>query len=537
MFIDIVLVDENMISFNEFIDFDYKINSSDNSEILLGNCSAASLRFSVWNAEKKYSTFRFKKGICYLYKDEERKIKVGKFKIDKITKNKNTLEFDCTDYMTKLDELFKGIEAPYTVYKLLRQICVQLDIELRNTEDDFKHLNQSYSDADLIRGKKCRDVLKWIGEISCKYCIFDEDGKLFLNWYDLNTIKKEIHYNKLKEFSRDEEELFITGVSVLIEKEEEIQGTKEGYDLRLTKDNPLLKVLSKTQREAILEDIYDKVNGMNYLSCDISLGVDDEINIGDTLKVYDEDGEVFKIIVSYININKLWSMKITSAGENLNRDIDNGSTSEANKSREDRTYISKDENWKDITLKGFKGETFLNSVSIFGVNEKSSAFLGYSIEFEIDIETDLKFRFLINDTLSKEIIYRTRIGKNIFNWTEAANIKVDSDINVFKFVLDTLSVASNFVFNSLKGKSILNVISVGASSGSNIITNLEFTEEIKPYLLTSKYNNLTFKNFEDTIDLLLQEYKHSIIEDKVDLIEFKINKKFTIDDNINELIE
>lgn len=536
MIVDIILVDENMISFNEFINFDYKINSSDNNEILLGNCSAASLNFSVWNAEKRYSTFRFKKGTCFLYRDEERTEKIGTFKVDKITNNRNTLEFECTDYMTKLDELFKGIEAPFNTYKLLNQICSQLDIELRNTADDFKHLNQIYISADSLVGKKCRDVLKWIGEISCKYCIFDEEGKLFLNWYDLETIRKEIPYNKLKEFSRDEEELQITGVSILIDKEEELVGTNEGYDLRLTKDNPLLKELTGNQRQYILKDIYNKVYGMNYLSCDIALSVDDEIKIGDTLKVYDEYGEVFKIIVSYININKLWSMKITSAGENLNRDISNGSSSGDNQGSKDKTYIAKDENFKEINLKGFVGETFLNSLTIFGVSENSSAFLSYSLEFDIDVEIDLKFNILVNDILSKQITYKTKIGKNIFNWSEKANIQVDSENNVFKFVLNTLDVSTSYVFKVEKEKSILNVISVGASSGSNIVTSLEFTEDVKSVVLTNKFNNITLKSFDDTIRILLQEYIYKEATDKVDLIDFKIRKRFNLDNNINELV-
>ena len=55
MYIDVLLQDTNMLSFDEFVDFDYKINSSDNNEILIGNCSAASLNFSIWNKDKQYN--------------------------------------------------------------------------------------------------------------------------------------------------------------------------------------------------------------------------------------------------------------------------------------------------------------------------------------------------------------------------------------------------------------------------------------------------------------------------------------------------
>jgi hypothetical protein len=528
-----------MISFDEFIDFDYKINSSDTNEILLGNASASSLTFSVWNADKKYNTYRFKNGTCFLYKDEERTKKVGEFKIDKITKNKNTLSFECTDYMTKLDEIFKGIQTPFTIFSLIVQICTQLDLKLRNTESDFSHLTYKYNDTNDILGKKCRDVIKWIGEISCKYVIFDEEGQLYFNWYDLDTIKKEIPYNKLKDFSRDESELSITGVSVLIDKEEEIVGTKKGYDLRLTTDNPFLKVLDKEDRKQILTHIYNKVYGMNYLSCDISLSVDDEINIGDTLKIYDEDGEVYKIIVSYLNINKLFSMKITSSGENLNRDIEAGSNSSGGGSTQQQKEVhsAKDEIWRDINLRNFKGETFLNSISIFGVNEKSSAFLSFSIEFDIDVEAILKFKFYINDSLTKIFTYNATMGTNIFNWSEGANIKLDSDVNVFKFTLDTSDLLDNYIIQVDKEKSVLSVVSIGAKAGANVITSLEFKEDVKPIrLLDFRTNKLILKSFDDTISVIYQNYIDNDLSEKVDLINFKSRNKLTIN-NINESIE
>ena len=539
MYIDVLLQDTNMISFDEFVDFDYKINSSDNNEILIGNCSAASLNFSIWNKDKQYNTFKFKNATCYLYKDVERTQKMGVFQVDKITKDKNTLKFECTDSMTKLDELFKGIQTPFTIFSLIVQICTQLDLTLRNTEEELINGNLTYTSTENLLGKSCRDVLKYCCELTGTYAIFDENGQLFLNWYNLNTIKKEIQYNQLKTFSRDEEELQITGLSVVLEDEEVLIGSSQGYDLRLTKDNPLLKKLGKDERTGTLTNIFNKVNGMKYLSCDISLSVDDEICIGDTLKIFDEDNEEYKIIVSYLNISKIFSMNITSAGENINRDNQSNSSSGQDTNSQQKVYTSKDENWKDITVEDTYAETHLNGISVFGVNEKSSVILNYSICFTIDSETNIKFKLLINDIESKIINYKTKIGFNTFSWSEQANLNMSTSTNIFKFILDTTDVVGGFLFNIEQNNSVLTIIAVGCETDSGgRATNIELRESIKGFNIVGfNFKDIKFKNILDTVNIVdILPINNEISEQFIDL-EFN-RRKTNIDlDNINISIE
>lgn len=538
MYIDVILADTNMVSFDEFIDFDYKINSSDNNEILIGNCSASSLNFSIWNAEKRYNDFRFKNSICYLYKDAERTKKMGVFKVDKITKEKNSLKFECTDFMTKLeDEIFKGISTPFTIFSLIVQICRQLDLTLKNTESEILNSDLTFYDTNDILGKKCRDVLKWIAEVTCSYAIFNEDGELFFSWYDLDTIKKEIPYNQFKDFARDEDELIVTGISVIIENEEEVVGTKSGYDLRLTTDNPFLKALSLEKRKSVLQSIYNKVYGMHYLSCDISLSIDEDINIGDTLKIYDEDGMDYKILVTYLNLSKIFSMNITSAGENVNRETSSSSsTSSGGESSQDKTYIAKDESWRNLSIINYYGETHLNSVSIFGVNEKSSAFASFSISFNATQSVSVKFKIYINNELYKEFYYKTNIGDNFFTWCEALNLKTDSETNEIKMMIDTSTFSTYFSFYIDKGNSALSVITSGAKAGTNIVTNIEFKEEVRKVELLNPYDKLIIKSFEDILVLSNKEDLGDPIEEPLGLINFKSRRNISVS-NINEIIE
>ena len=198
MYIEFILPDLSVVKFEDFINFDYKINSSSNDEILLGNCSAASLEFSIWNVNKKYNVYKFKKGTCHLYRDNTKNEKIGIFNVDKVEKENNSLVFKFTDNMTKLqDEIFKGIQTPYTIFSLLVQICTQLGLTLKNTEEEILNNDLTYNTTDTILGKSCREVLKFICEVTCSYAIFNEEGELYLSWYNLETVKKEkgIHSN------------------------------------------------------------------------------------------------------------------------------------------------------------------------------------------------------------------------------------------------------------------------------------------------------------------------------------------------------
>lgn len=536
MYIEFILPDLSVVSFEKFINFDYKINSSSNDEILLGNCSAASLDFSVWNADKRYNAYKFKKGVCHLYRDNTKTERIGIFNVDKVEKENNSLVFRCTDNMTKFqDETFKGIQTPYTIFSLLVQLCTQLGFTLKTQKEEILNSDLTYNTTDTILGKSCREVLKFICEVTCSYAIFDENGELCLCWYDLRTIKKEIPYNQLKTFKRDEAETQLTGVSVMIGKEEITVGEKSGYDLLLTKDNPFLSGLSSNEIKIILENILGRIQGMKYLSCDISLSVDKNIKIGDVLKIYDEDGEEYKIIVSYLNISKIFSMSITSAGENLNRKNDTGQTggdtSSSGGGEYYQTAISKDENWRDITINTHT-DTFLNGISLFGITEKSSALLCFSLSFYSNIDTVLKFKININGAIIKEIYYDPQIGLNVFSWTEEAILNYDSETNIIKVLLSTEEITEDCYIKIYKNQSILTVVSIGATvDGGNRFTKLEIKESIKGInLINFGKKNINTKTITDTILIDCREYYHSIPTDIIVPIAFKTKSKMSVAD-------
>ena len=535
MFIDILFKDETMISLNNFMSFDYKQNSSI-EDITIGNFSISSLSFSVWNGEKELDTFKFKGSRVYLYRDLERTKKVGEFTIEQVTKDRSLLKFECYDDVDKFDkEIFKGIQTPFTINSLIVQIVEgQLGLKLKNSESDFSHLKQIYDNTDAILGKKTRDILKWCAELACKYIVLTEDNEVYFGWYDLNTIKKEIPPSKMRNYKRDEEEVKIGAISCILENEEYIIGDKgEGYDLRLTTDNPLLKPLSSSDRYAILQDIYNKTYGMQWLSCDIEISTDelDGVNIGDTLKLVDpEDGEEYKILFTYQNISNIHLTKFQSAGENPDRSVkssEGGSSSGT--SQGEKVYITKNENWQSIRLENYHGETFLNDITVSGVNEKSSIFLSYSVNFSSTFENIILFRLYVNDMLSKTFYFTPTAGDNIFTWSESANINLDSDINVFKITLDTsTSTLDNFIYIE-KGMSSLSVVTVGAkSAGSASVNALEFKETVKPIKLVNPESNLLLVNFIDELIVDNKEYINNVVSEKVDLINFKEKTKLTI---------
>ena len=64
MIIDILLRDNNLITFDEVMSIEVKQNTSDENQFVMGSCISSSLDFSVWNGDKIYNVYsRGVKGI------------------------------------------------------------------------------------------------------------------------------------------------------------------------------------------------------------------------------------------------------------------------------------------------------------------------------------------------------------------------------------------------------------------------------------------------------------------------------------------
>lgn len=539
MIIDIYTKDSNVYSFTKanIITSSY-ISDSAGSEIVIGYTSAAAFNFTLSNLNNQYNNINFNKSKCILYLDDFRTKKLGEFKVDDVKKNKQTIVFSCIDRMVDFDSIFKGATFPISALDLLKQICIQVDIILNNT--NILNGDIMLNSPDKITGKTCRDVLKYICEVSGNFAIINNNGELELKWYDLNNIKRNLTYSNLFNYERDEQESEITGVSLYIDNELYIKGLSN-YDLYLTNDNPLLSQLSTDDLNLALTNIYNKVNGMKYLGCSISSFFYDDIEVGDVLTITEDDLQVYKIIVSTIKINDFNSFEINSAGENISRTYE--TNKEITKDKDDgdftKTIINSDKNLNLMTLNKSNTDYIVNNISIFDVVEKSRCLFTYSAVLYSSLSINIDIIFRLNANEFRVFNLKLIPGQNSFNWAEEINLNI-GETNTISVLLRTQD--DNIVDIILnKFDSIINIILTDcATDTENKVSNINLRESIHrviPNIPTIFTNNLiVFKNMSDNLITIKQVPKQTGLIEVIPFLNIPYNNNTLNVNTINENI-
>lgn len=98
-----------------------------------------------------------------------------------------TLEFcDCL-YKFDKDYSLSKLEYPATLGQIVMDACDVCDVQLGTTS--FSHDNYVVQSRPEDSALTFRQVLQWVGEISCNFCKADSQGRLSLSWYDTETLE------------------------------------------------------------------------------------------------------------------------------------------------------------------------------------------------------------------------------------------------------------------------------------------------------------------------------------------------------------
>lgn len=98
-----------------------------------------------------------------------------------------TLEFcDCL-YKFDKDYSLSKLEYPATLGQIVMDACDVCDVQLGTTS--FSHDDYVVQSRPEDSALTFRQVLQWVGEISCNFCKADSQGRLSLSWYDTETLE------------------------------------------------------------------------------------------------------------------------------------------------------------------------------------------------------------------------------------------------------------------------------------------------------------------------------------------------------------
>lgn len=134
-------------------------------------------------------------------------VKKGIFTVDEPTYNGSIITLECLDNMAKFDHSYSesNLTYPATLGAIVRDACSRCGVSLAADSATFEnddYIVQSRPDDDSLT---FRQVLVWVGQISCHWCRCNEDGQLSLGWYDLETYENVNVYDGgiLPEYTED----------------------------------------------------------------------------------------------------------------------------------------------------------------------------------------------------------------------------------------------------------------------------------------------------------------------------------------------
>lgn len=249
----------------------------------------------------------------YRVDDSGARSKVGLFALEKPARpSANTYKITAYDRVSRLDKdltsWLSGLtEWPYTLFDFAGMVCAACDLTLKNTSLPNGDYSIPQFTASQING---RQIMRWIGEICCRFLRATPDGKLEFAWYSRSTnaigTAGGIFY-----FSVSYEDYAVAPVQkVQLRLTDDDVGvvypdTQEELNTYVVSGNYLLTASGSETRTQIAKSIYDSLSGVTYTPCKVSIPMTPSIHAGDILTVTDRNGVTIT----------LYAMKITRSGQ------------------------------------------------------------------------------------------------------------------------------------------------------------------------------------------------------------------------------
>lgn len=115
-------------------------------------------------------------------------VRFGEYTVDEPKYNGSIITLSCLDNMSKFDRPYSesNLTYPATLGQIVRDACNICDVMLASDSAAFD--NDDYVvDGRPDDNTTFREVLSWVGQISCHWLKCNNNGQLSLRWYDRET--------------------------------------------------------------------------------------------------------------------------------------------------------------------------------------------------------------------------------------------------------------------------------------------------------------------------------------------------------------
>lgn len=322
-------------------------NSFDISSVIIGQ-----LTLSINNIDEEYSDYDFtdctadnvKVGLA-LSDGTVESLAYGKFYLNDASYNGSIITLTFYDALYKFDKSYteSNLEYPATLEDIVQDACDVCGVTLGTY--GFDHDDYLITERPVSDGLTFRQMLLWVGQISCNYFTADPQGRLKIIWYDTKSLEALItdvessnlldsdgndildsdgnpistdkettanednivggNYHIINHFSNLSvglDDVVITGIKVLYEEAGEngteittYQSGTDGYVLEVS-GNKLIQ--SSDAAQQIVQDLGTKIIGLRFRTFTASTLSDPTYEAGDVALLIDRKGKRYKTLIT-----------------------------------------------------------------------------------------------------------------------------------------------------------------------------------------------------------------------------------------------
>lgn len=242
----------------------------------------------------------------------------GIFTAEPGTVSGDTISVNAFDNMVKFDTDYSQSKLVYpaTLGSIVQDACSCCGVTLAPDTATFNKSNYVVQSRPNDSALTFRQVLQFVGQISCKFFKINTEGKLSAKWYDTDTLEsidmnnvsteKVILIDELHTGSTlQTDDVVITGVKVIEENRDEENSSSEvtyksgtdGYVLEVSGN----KLIQGGKGAEVVNYLGECLNGLQFRPVSINASTDPCRESGDLAVVIDSKGNKYKTIFTNVN--------------------------------------------------------------------------------------------------------------------------------------------------------------------------------------------------------------------------------------------
>ena len=282
------------------------VNSGE--ELTIGSACSNMIEASIFTPSGDLNITAGDQLIHYKEDSNGNRTKIGVYTVEGPTRpTPNTMKIVGYDRVAKLDkDLTSWLKAltgwPYTVQSFTAMVCEACGVTYV-PQDGLP--NADFPIREWMKtGATGRQIMRWLGEIVCRYVYADQDGNIRFGWYK----------DSGKSYAPSGKDYFMAGSlsyenyqvapveAVQIRLADNDSGAvwpqlPNGTNAYVITGNPILTAYVTEALLPYLDVIAAELARVTYTPCEVSVLTSTEVNTGDIVRITDKNGKTFSTYV------------------------------------------------------------------------------------------------------------------------------------------------------------------------------------------------------------------------------------------------